>query len=412
MASQKKIKNMNKITICGIGPGNKQLVLPAVLEAVADCEVLLGGKRHLEEFALPGQRTVRLNGHETELREAIQTTDAQRITLLVSGDTGFHSLLRTFKRLFPQMDVRVIPGISTYQYFFAQLQLSYEDAYIGSLHGTSVRFTDKVQHHRFSFLLTDRHQNWKYIVQQLVAEGLGQCRVYVGNRLSYADECIVSATAAELAQQEHDFDLCAVIVENSEFKAHRELSYGLPDETFVRGKVPMTKEEVRAVVLSKLSLRSHDHLVDVGAGTGSVALEAARLLSEGRVTALESNEEAVKLIYQNALQLGINNLEIHQGTAASLLPDCRDVTRVFIGGSGGELADIVQWVAEKTASETVVVITAVTLNTLEESRRLLLSDKFGAPEVVQVAVTRVEKVGNSDMLKAQSPVWIIRAVRK
>jgi precorrin-6B methylase 2 len=130
------------------------------------------------------------------------------------------------------------------------------------------------------------------------------------------------------------------------------------------------------------------------------------------VTALERNEEGVKLIYQNALQLGINNLEVQQGKAASLLPDCRDVTRVFIGGSGGELADIVQWVATETAPETVVVITAVTLNTLEESRRLLQSEKFGAPEVVQVAVTRVEKVGNSDMLRAQSPVWVIRAVRK
>ena len=120
----------------------------------------------------------------------------------------------------------------------------------------------------------------------------------------------------------------------------------------------------------------------------------------------------MKLIYQNALQLGINNLEIQQGNAASLLPACRDANRVFIGGSGGELADIVQWVATETAPETVVVITAVTLNTLEESRRLLQSEKFGAPEVVQVAVTRVEKVGNSDMLRAQSPVWVIRAVRK
>ena len=406
---------MNKITICGIGPGNKQLVLPAVMEAVANCDVLMGGKRHLEEFALPGQHTVRLNGHEAELRREVETmctSSLQNITLLVSGDTGFHSLLRTFKRLFPQVDVRVIPGISTYQYFFAQLQLSYENAYIGSLHGTSVRFTDKVRHHRFSFLLTDRHQNWKYMAQQLVAEGLGRCRMHVGNRLSYADECIVSATAEELAQQEHDFDLCAVIVENPDFDAWRNVSYGLPDETFVRGKVPMTKEEVRAVVLSKLSLRSHDHLLDVGAGTGSVALEAARLLSDGRVTALERNEEGVKLIYQNALQLGINNLEIQQGNAASLLPACRDVNRVFIGGSGGELADIVQWVATDTAPETVVVITAVTLNTLEESRRLLQSEKFGAPEVVQVAVTRVEKVGNSDMLRAQSPVWVIRAVRK
>lgn len=403
---------MNKITICGIGPGNKKLVLPAVLDAVAGCDVLLGGKRHLEEFAQPGQRTVTLTGHEAELREVIQTLRAESITVLVSGDTGFHSLLRTFKRLFPNVDVRVIPGISSYQYFFAQLQMSYEGAFIGSLHGTSVRFTDKVRHHALSFLLTDRHQNWKYVAQQLVAEGLGNCMMHVGNRLSYADECIVSAPAEEMVQQEHAFDLCAVIVENPDVEAYRQISYGLPDETFVRGKVPMTKEEVRAVVLSKLSLRSHDHLVDVGAGTGSVALEAARLLSDGRVTALERNEEGVKLIYQNALQLGINNLEIQQGKAASLLPACRDVTRVFIGGSGGELAEIVQWTAEKTAPDTVVVITAVTLNTLEEGRRLLQSDKFSSPEVVQVAVTRVEKVGNSDMLRAQSPVWIIRAVRK
>ena len=209
--------NAKKINVCGIGPGNRELIVPEVFRLVAESTLVVGGSRHLEIFNVSDKETLVLSNNIDTIIETLKTSDHTAITVLVSGDTGFHSLLTTLLRHFTADELNVIPGISSYQYFFAKLAMTYHDAWIGSLHGMTVDYVMKVKSNRKTFLLTDSLNSWKQIAMHLSENGLGECEMYVGNRLSYSDEQIVFSTANELKDQQHDFRLCSVIIINKDF---------------------------------------------------------------------------------------------------------------------------------------------------------------------------------------------------
>ena len=210
-------QNTRKINVCGIGPGNRELIVPEVFRLVAESTLVVGGKRHLEIFNVSDKETWVLRNNIEQIIETLKTSEHTAMTVLVSGDTGFHSLLTTLLRHFTAEELNVVPGISSYQYFFAKLAMTYHDAWIGSLHGMTVDYVMKVRSNRKTFLLTDSLNSWKQIAMHLSEKGLGECEMYVGNRLSYSDEQIVFSTANELKDQQHDFRLCSVIIINKDF---------------------------------------------------------------------------------------------------------------------------------------------------------------------------------------------------
>ncbi len=202
-----------KINICGIGPGNPDLILPAVFKLVAQADLIVGGERQLATFDTQGKPTFVFRKSVQELIDILKTTSCQQIVVLVSGDTGFHSLLASIRPHFQLSDLNVVPGISSYQYFFSKLGMQYNDAWIGSLHGQSIDFIAKLNEYKTVFLLTDKTNSWQLIAKKLCEKGLGDTMMFVGNRLSYPDETIIESTACQLQNAEHNFDLCAVILQ-------------------------------------------------------------------------------------------------------------------------------------------------------------------------------------------------------
>ena len=205
------------IYICGIGPGHPDYILPAVFRRVAESDLLIGGKRHLSLFDSTGKETIALSnnidGIVCRLRQLLQhNPDGKQVTLLVSGDTGFHSLLGTMERYLSPDEYVVIPGISSYQYLFARVGMSYHDAHISSVHGCDADIIGLINLHSKLFLLTDARRSWKYIAQLLCDNGMGHFQMIVGDRLSYSDETILRKTAQELVNEEHEFGLCSVII--------------------------------------------------------------------------------------------------------------------------------------------------------------------------------------------------------
>lgn len=183
-------------------------------------------------------------------------------------------------------------------------------------------------------------------------------------------------------------------------------THGLPDREFVRGDVPMTKEEVRSVSLSKLHLKRDSIVYDVGAGTGSVSVEAAIQADQGHVYAIERNEEAVALILQNQRRMKVDNLTVIAGEAPDVLeelpaPDC-----VFIGGSKGHMKEIIQTVAQKNP-KVRVVINAIALETLAEAVKCCDEVKVTEEEIVQISVAKSKSVGSYHMMMGQNPVSVI-----
>ena len=185
-------------------------------------------------------------------------------------------------------------------------------------------------------------------------------------------------------------------------------SSGIPDELFIRGDVPMTKLEVRAVALAKLRLTATDTVWDVGAGTGSVSIEAALVARAGSVWAVERNAAGVRLIRENADAFGCGNVHAVPGVAPEALAKLPVPDAVFVGGSAGELPSIVEAALEKN-SQVRLCVPCVTVETLTEACALLSGSRFKGFEACQVSAARAEAVGSHHLMKAQNPVFLVSA---
>lgn len=190
------------------------------------------------------------------------------------------------------------------------------------------------------------------------------------------------------------------------------LTPGIPDEEFIQGRVPLTKEEVRSVALSKTRLREDHIIYDIGAGTGSLSIEAALLAPRGKVFAIERNPEALDLVRQNRERFQVENLTLLPGQAPEALVSLPTADRIIIGGSGGRLPEILEVSAKKLGEGGMLTLLAVTLDTLTAAQRILEEEPWTGMEMVQLVVTRGVKVGKFRILKALNPVFILTASLK
>jgi len=183
-------------------------------------------------------------------------------------------------------------------------------------------------------------------------------------------------------------------------------SFGIPDEAFIRGKVPMTKEEVRVITLSKLKIKRNDIIVDIGAGTGSISIECALLSPEGNVYGVERNKEAVNLIKENIKKFNINNMEIIEGEAPEALSSLPQVNKAVLGGTGGNMEGIMDWIDKNLKEDGTVVINAITVETVYKALEEMKKRKYQF-EVILVSISKGESAGNYTLMKGQNPVYII-----
>jgi precorrin-6Y C5,15-methyltransferase (decarboxylating) CbiT subunit len=191
-----------------------------------------------------------------------------------------------------------------------------------------------------------------------------------------------------------------------DYKNWEVITPGLPDEAFIRGKVPMTKEEVRVLTIVKARLTGKEVVYDIGAGTGSISIEMARLLPVGKVYAIEQNPEGVELIKLNARQLGVENVVVCQGYAPEAFLDLPKPDRVIIGGSGGKMDAIFKALLPKLSSGARLVINAITLESIHEATKLAETHLENV-EIIQVNISRAEKLGSYHLMKGQNPIYII-----
>ena len=191
------------------------------------------------------------------------------------------------------------------------------------------------------------------------------------------------------------------------------MKLGLPDAAFVRGKVPMTKQEIRILPLVKAQIGPRDIVYDIGAGTGSLSIEAARLAPEGHVYAVERKEAAIRLIEANGERFGLENLSVIEAEAPAGLENLPLADAVLIGGSGGHLASILDCVAGKMREGGRLVLNCITVQTLAAALDYLHAhEAVYRYEAIQVQVSRLRRVGPYDMADAQNPVYIITCTKE
>lgn len=180
---------------------------------------------------------------------------------------------------------------------------------------------------------------------------------------------------------------------------------GIPDSEFIRGQVPMTKEEVRALSICKLHLSESPVVYDIGSGTGSVAVEIARLCKSGRVYAVETKGEACALIKQNIEKFGLKNIRLVEGMAPAALEGLEAATHAFVGGSKGQFKEILAALL-KINPRMRVVANAVSLESISDIQTVIKDFPVKNFECLQISVSRSEKAGNYHLMKAENPVYI------
>lgn len=408
---------MRKVTIIGAGPGNPDLLSRAALDAIDIADVVIGAHRALVGIDVPPD-VVRCELVKTADIVAALTDAAswQRAVVVMTGDVGLFSGARRLVEALSgdaRVDVRIIPGISSASYLAARLARPWQDWRFASAHGVACDIVAEAERTGELFFVTSGGEDPSRLSGELVQAGFGDARVTVAERLSYPDERITCATASEIAGQTFD-DLNVMLIEfagGAGSPANSRWPYassGIPDELFIRGDVPMTKQEVRAVALAKLRLTATDTVWDVGAGTGSVSIEAALVARAGSVWAVERNVAGVQLIRENADAFGCGNVHAVPGVAPEVLAKLPVPDAVFVGGSAGELPSIVEAAFEKN-SQVRLCVPCVTVETLTEACALLSGSRFKGFEACQVSAARAEAVGSHHLMKAQNPVFLVSA---
>ena len=308
---------MKEINIIGMGMSEKTLTAEA-LKLIQDADILIGAKRLINEFAHLNKPS--FNAYlSDDILKIIEETDAEKIAILVSGDVGFYSAAEKLTDTLKEYDPSLITGISSVSYFFAKCSLPWKDANLISCHGLDTNIVSSVRRNEYTFALTGK--NIPELQKELVKYGFGDLKVWVGENLGSEEESIQESTINDLGGKEFS-SLTVLIIKNPDFDSR--IRTGIPDEEFIRGKVPMTKSEVRAVCLSKLSIKPDDIAYDIGCGTGSVTIEMAFAAYEGKVYAFDKNEEAIALLNQNCEKFHLDNVEAICGLAPDCLKDLPD----------------------------------------------------------------------------------------
>ena len=389
-----------KVYLIGTGMGNPDTLTVQAVQAIETCVQLIGAQRLLEPWrekhiCIPLIAAPDIAAHINRQSEG-------PVGVLLSGDTGFYS---GAKRLWPLLSghqVVTIPGLSSLSYFCAKLHTSWQDITVVSAHGRSHNAAGEIQSHARTFVLTGGAVKAEDICRELTQRGLGNVTIFVGERLSYPDERVEWGTAAQLAGQSFA-DLSVLLAENPAPVVRGWNTPGLPDAAFLRGESPMTKEEVRALVLCKLRLAAHHVVWDVGAGTGSVSIECALACPAGQVYAVEQKQAALALLQENKQRLGAANLIVVGEPAPDSLRELPAPDRVFLGGTSGKLEEILQVVCSKNPAARVVC-TAVTLETVAEASKCFA--RLQDADMVQISVTRTRTAGRYHLMDGQNPVWI------
>lgn len=406
------------LQVIGIGPGRLEWLPPAITELVTNCEILIGGTRALKLFPDFTGRQYPLSGDLASSIEVIRNAllEEKVVGVLVSGDPGFFSFLPRLKKEFPEERIDVYPGISSLQFAFARAGLPWQEATFSSVHGRTLSVLPK-HITRPTAVLTGGENTPQKIAQLYLERGYNPL-IAIGNSLAYPEEFWATMDAEHLAKEKTVLKNAIVILypaigqdakqdSQQSTKQNSGCRIGIPDEEFLRGKVPMTKAEIRVQVLAKAQISPYDCVVDIGAGTGSISIEAAGLASEGVVYAIEHNPEAQELILANQRKFGVLNLRLIAGAAPDVFGELPQVDVCIIGGSKGRLAEILETVPLVEGGR--IVITAVTIETVAQGLKLLTDLNYQAIDTVSIQAVRWKAVQSLHMAQALNPIFIISA---
>ncbi len=401
-----------KIFVVGAGVEGQEGFSRRTLDLIRSASILIGGDRQLALFPDFAGKKLAISNNLAAAVELLQAAQ-QTVVVLTSGDPLFFSIGRYLLRNLPGAELEFVPNVSSIQYAFAKIKEPWDDAIFVSAHGRGLKkAVDRIVANDKAAILTDEVNTPAAIAAELVARGRDGYAAYVCEELGTARERIIATDVKGLLEIEAAALNVLILIKEYEGGGEEYIpTLGIPDEEFAAVKKLITKEEVRVIALAKLQLRHDMTLWDIGAGSGSISVEADHLLPNGRIFAVEKNPQCLQFIRQNLKKFNTRNVSLVEGEAPDGLETLPDPDRVFIGGSGGNLYEILHAVDGRLPAGGRVVLNAITLDTLTAATEFFENAGYQV-EVATVNIARTRPLSDYKMFEAHNPVFVITACKE
>jgi precorrin-6Y C5,15-methyltransferase (decarboxylating) len=374
-----------KVHIIGVAPEGVSSLLPEARHLLDRAEVVFGGRRLLDMFPS-------LTGKKIAIR------------------TNLGEVTNVIKRKLGRNVLDIIPNVSAMQLAFARIKESWEDATFVSVHSRPVEdIVGVVGSNAKLGIFTDGKHTPANIARVLLEHGVDGYRAYVCQNLGSKDEKVIKTNLPNLVKMKFS-PLNVLILLREQSKRQSQQIFGIPEASFHRRDGLITKQELRAVSLAKMRLTENSVVWDIGAGSGAVSIEASFLARRGHVYAIEKNQKDVAIIKKNLRKFNVPNVEVVQTFAPDGLDKLPDPTAVFIGGSGGRMEEILDFVSRRLKPGGRIVINIVALENLNAAVNALKARGF-VSDVSLINIARSTSVMELTRFEALNPVFIVTGVR-
>lgn len=396
-----------KIYLIGAGIEGWEGFGSRALEVINSAELLIGHQRLLDIFPdFKGEKQT--FGDFSIMLDLLRVTE-KPVVVLSSGDPNFFGIARFLLRNLPKERIEIFPNVTSVQYAFARIKEPWDDSIFVSVHGRGLKGAiDRIIAADKAAVLTDEVNTPAAIARELIIRGAEGYVVYLCEDLGLPSEKFTRTDVKGLVDIKAAPLNILILIKAWEPTLENYPVMGIDDDQFSTAKKLITKQEVRAVTLAKLQLQNDLVLWDIGAGSGSISIEAGNLMPNGKIFALEKNPQYMTFLRDNLKKFAARNVMIIEAFAPEGLDDLPDPDRVFIGGSGGMLEDIIEAVDRRLKPEGFIVLNAVTLDTLTKSVEFL-EDHGYTVEVTCVNVAKTRGLTEYKMFESHNPVYIIAA---
>jgi len=398
-----------KIYLVGAGIEGWEGFGSRAIEVINAAELLIGHQRLLDIFPdFKGEKQT--FGDLSLMLDLLKSTD-KRVVVLSSGDPNFFGIARFMLRNLPKERIEIFPNVTSVQYAFARIKEPWDDAIFLSVHGRGLKGAiDRIIAADKAAVLTDEKNSPAAIAKELIDRGAEGYDVYLCEDLGLASEKFTRTDVRGLAELSCSPLNLLILIKAWEPSLAQHPVMGIADDEYATARKLITKQEIRAVTLAKLQLQNDLVLWDIGAGSASVSIEAGNLMPNGKVYALEKNPPYLTFIRDNLKKFASKNVMLVEAYAPEGFDDLPNPDRVFIGGSGGMLEEIIDAVDRRLKPDGIIVLNAVTLDTLTKAVEFLEDHGYGV-EVACINVAKTVGLTEYKLFESHNPVYVISARR-
>lgn len=409
----------SKVYIIGVGNDGLSGLTGRARELVLGADIVLGSDHALDLLPEVPVARRRLASNLTELMHLIDQHAGRRLVLVVTGDPLFYGISRYLSDKLGKDRFEVLPHVSTMQLAFARVKESWEEAYLSNLATHPLEeVIDRIRTAETAGLFTTPEVDPARVARELLAAGIDYFRAYVCENLGSPDERVTQGELADVAAMEFaPLNVLILVRKPDRPDRQRGLSrlrrFGNPDDVFAQTRPRsnlLTQAEVRAIGLAQLDVRPGDIVWDIGAGSGSVSLEAAQLAAPGIVYAIEQDVANYHLIVVNAQTFGVTNVKPIHGTAPAVFTGLPAPDAVFVGGTGGEVARLLEAVYDALKPGGRMVVNVATLEAISAVSNVL--KRLTKPvEVLLIQVSRGIDQMESLRFEAINPTFLLSVTK-